>query len=317
MHYLPETLRAAYETRQEPPMISRGGASDVLFYNRRYGEPIPAKQDDWARLRNALDAHGVDIGVVSINQPGVIGFPKGDALAIARDANDELIDLVRASQGRTVGLATLPWQDPSVALAEFERVAGLGLKGAMLYSNIAGEAIDADKFDPLFEAAATMGLPLLLHPILPNTVEQLIDYEVLVPAVGFLFDTTTAALRLISKGVLTRRPELKILLGHSGSLLPALVGRLDREWERMRGRVEMAGRPSDLIGQLYTDTVAGSARNLNWCLDVFGADRIMFGSDFPFWSLGEGVELLDTVDLASDQRRAIEADTAMQLFAIS
>lgn len=297
-------------------MISRVEGEEVLFYNKQYGEPLPPKEDHWSRLQEALGEQAVDVGVVSINQPGVIGFPTSDAYAIAREANDELSDLVRASGGRTIGLATLPWQDASAALAEFDRAAQLGLKGAMLYSNIGGDPIDADRFDPLFEAAATMGLPLLLHPILPSTVDLLIDYRVLVPAVGFLFDTTTAALRLISKGVLARSPELKIILGHSGSLLPALVGRLDREWERMGARGQVAGRPSDLIRQLYTDTVAGSTRNLTWCVDVFGPDRIMFGSDYPFWKLDEGVELLDTVSLAPEARRAVEGETAMRLFSL-
>lgn len=317
MHYLPEALREAYRRRHEPPMISRVGGAEVLFYNSQYGEPLPPQDDDWTRLQEKLAEQGVDVGIVSINQPGVIGFQKSDASAIARDANDELSDLVRGSGGRTIGLATLPWEEPSEALAELERVAQLGLKGAMLFSSIAGQPVDADKFDPVLDAAATMRLPLLLHPILPISVDSLIEYQVLVPAVGFLFDTTTAALRLISKGVLVKRPALKIILGHSGSLLPALVGRLDREWDRMRERTQLPGRPSDLIRQLYTDTVAGSLPNLRWCIDVFGVDRIMFGSDFPFWKLDEGVALLDTAPLSPQERRAIQADTAMQVFSIA
>ena len=157
-----------------------------------------------------------------------------------------------------------------------------------MLSNVCGDPVDAPLFEPILDAASVLRAPLLLHPTLPLTAGHLNQYKGLLAAVGYLFDTTTAAARLLLSGVFDRLPDLAVVLGHSGSLLPALAGRMDEEWRR--GGLELPpgadGPPSALLRRLYSDTAGGSAAAVEACIAVLGVDKVMFGSDYPFWSAG-------------------------------
>src|SRR5882762_4370408 len=97
--------------------------------------------DNQARLEDtgqgriqAMDAAGIDASVLSVVTPATQALPAADAVALARDANDEAADAVRAHPERFRALATLPTSDPQAAAAELERCATrLGLVGAMVH----------------------------------------------------------------------------------------------------------------------------------------------------------------------------------------
>ena len=113
----------------------------------------------------------------------------------------------------------------------------------MVCSNVSGRPLDEPDFDQVFGTAASLDLPLLLHPTVPLSMPTLGDYG-LTCSVGFLFDTTTAILRLLLGGLFSRYPGLKIVVGHAGSLLPQLAGRLDLQ---ARGRAMFPGAPRTVL----------------------------------------------------------------------
>ncbi len=288
-HFLPRTLIGALRDRAEPPRIVETRDRTVLEYGQGYVERIGEGAGNIDPLLCAMDRHGVVMSVVSINQPGVIGIPTADAVALARDANDELLDQVANHRGRLAGLATLPLQDADAAVAELERVMAAGLSGAMIVSNVDGASIAGSKFQPVFEAAERLGAPLLLHPILPVGADRFRRYELTV-ALGFLFDTTMAATQLVLGGVYERHPELALVLGHAGSLLPQLAGRIDLEARRnpaVRGRLSVP--PNEHL-------------------------RLMFGSDFPFWDHKPSIEAISELARAGHLPAGVRADNAARVF---
>jgi len=319
IHYLPETIRAVYRRRQEPPMIIPWEKGEALSYGGGHVEPIGPEEGQWERLFEALDTVGTDVALVSINQPGVLGLPVNDGDAVARDANDELLALAASSGGRVVGMATLPWLKPEAAAAELERTAGLGMRGAMVHSNLCGEAVDAPRFAPVLETAAAVHAPLLLHPTLPLSAPHLNDYKGLLAAVGYLFDTTTAATRLLLSGVPVRLPDLGVVLAHSASLLPALAGRLDEEWRRggLALPAGVDGPPSELLRFLYSDTAGGSVTAVAACMALLGVDRVMFGSDYPFWTAEAAGAVFAGLPLSEEEREMVAGETAVALFGLS
>lgn len=313
-HFLPRTLIGALRDRAGPPRIVETPDGTILEYGQGYVERIGDGAGSIDPLLGAMDRHGVAMSVVSINQPGVIGIPTADAVALARDANDELLDQVENHRGRLAGLGTLPLQDAGAAVAELERVMGAGLSGAMIVSNVDGASIAASKFQPVFEAAERLGAPLLLHPILPVAADRFRRYELTV-ALGFLFDTTTAATQLVLGGVYERHPRLTLILGHAGSLLPQLAGRIDLEARRnpaVRGRLSVP--PSEHLRLIYTDTVCGWPPALRSALALFGATRVMFGSDFPFWDHEPSIEVLSELARAGRLAAGVRADNATRIF---
>src|SRR5579863_2688098 len=305
IHYLPPALLRTLCKRTRVPRAERVGGSLVLEFGHGYVERIDARRVEPDGLHESLRRVGVDLAVVSINQPGVLLLEAEEAVAVARDANDELMQLARDSDGAIEGLATLPWQDTTAAIAELEHAASIGLKGAMVCSNIAGEPLDAPAFDPTFGAAAARSMPLLLHPTMPRDVSTLSDHGLICGA-GFLFDTTTAVLRMIFARTFDRHPSLKVLLAHAGSLLPLLAGRIEREYAR--GALPLSlpeGRqPGEYVRRLYTDTIAGSPKALELAIELVGPDHVCFGSDFPFNDQRQALDLVLSATADDDALRA-------------
>jgi aminocarboxymuconate-semialdehyde decarboxylase len=160
-------------------------------------------------------------------------------------------------------------------------------------------------------------MPLLLHPTVPAQVSALTEHG-LICAAGFLFDTTTAILRMIFAGTLERHAGLKIILAHAGSLLPLLTGRIDREYARnaLPCALPDGRQPGDYVRRLYTDTIAGSPRALELAVELLGADRVCFGSDYPFGNQKEALDLVKATSLPAEVVSAICGQNATELFAL-
>ena len=317
IHYLPPALLKVFMRRTRPPRAERQDGWLVLDFGEGYVERIDAGLAEPGRLLQNLHQAGVDTAVVSINQPGVLRLAPPEARAVAREANDELAELVSTSRGTVEGLATLPWQATDDAVDELRRAATLGLKGAMICSNVAGQPVDKPTFDPIFAAAASLSMPLLLHPTVPAQVSALSEHG-LICAAGFLFDTTTAIFRMIFAGTFDHNPGLKIILAHAGSLLPLLIGRIDREFARnaLPCALPEGRRPSDYLHRLYTDTIAGSPRALELAIELFGADRVCFGSDYPFGSQQQALDLVQAASLPGETVSAVCGANAADLFGL-
>jgi aminocarboxymuconate-semialdehyde decarboxylase len=310
-------LLKVFMRRTRPPRAERQDGWLVLDFGDGYTERIDARLMQPEHLLENLHWAGVDVAVLSINQPGVLRLDPPEAKAVARDANDELAELVGGSRGVLEGLATLPWQATDAAVDELGRAASLGLKGAMACSNVAGRPLDDPAFDATFGAAAALSMPLLLHPTVPAQVSALSDYG-LICAAGFLFDTTTAVLRMVFAGTFECHPGLKVILAHAGSLLPLLTGRADREYARnaLPCALPEGRQPSDYVRRLYTDTIAGSPGALELAIELLGADRVCFGSDYPFGNQRAALDLVMATSLPGETVSAICGGNAAELFGL-
>jgi predicted TIM-barrel fold metal-dependent hydrolase len=97
-------------------------------------------------------------------------------------------------------------------------------------------------------------------------------------------ETTIAVSRLIVSGTLDKLPNLKLLVAHAGAALPTLIGRLDSCVAHdlaVRNRLQHA--PSQYLKKMYFDAISYSAPALQCLLSTVGNDRVMFGTDNPFF----------------------------------
>ena len=157
--------------------------------------------------------------------------------------NDAFARVVRERSGRFVALATLPLNDPPASVVELERaMKTLGMPGAMVFSNVNHVALADERFWPLWKKADELGAVIYIHPTDPAGVEAMLDYW-LMPLVGFLFDTTLAAAKLVFSGVVDRHPNIRWVLTHMGGAIPYLAERLDRGYRAFADcRAHTAGR---------------------------------------------------------------------------
>jgi uncharacterized protein len=257
-----------------------------------------AMGDNQARLEDigpgriaAMDAAGIDVAILSVVTPATQALPPREAVALARAANDEAADAVRAHPDRFRALATLPTSDPQAAAAELERCATrLGHVGAMIHGRTGARPLDDPAYEDLLSTAARLHQPVFLHPQIPSGelrdaayrgLDPLTDLGLATFGWGWHLDAGLAALRLILRGTFDRYPDLQLVLGHWGEMLLFWMDRADS----LSGvATHLERRVSDYITANIHVTSSGmlQERLLRHALDFTSADRVLFSTDYPF-----------------------------------
>ena len=180
--------------------------------------PFRAGFTDLEARKKEMDRQGVRVHALSLTLP-MVYWADGDlGLRLARAVNDAMSQAHTAFPERFVGLATLPMQEPRLALEELNRAAGLaGIRGVYLATNIRGRELSDPEFFPLYERMEALRLPLLLHPVDVIGVQRLAPHFYLQNLLGNPFDTAVAAAHLIFGGVLDRFRRLQVCLPHAGA----------------------------------------------------------------------------------------------------
>jgi aminocarboxymuconate-semialdehyde decarboxylase len=241
-------------------------------------------------------------------------------------ANDGMAEIVAAHPDRFPAfVASLPMNNPEAALRELARaIDTLGATGVQMFTNVAGQPLDAPDYQPLFGEMAARGLPIWLHPARGATVadyagETRSKYD-LWWAFGWPYETTLAMGRLVFSGLFDRFPGLAIITHHMGAMIPSFEGRvgggLDQLGRRSDDPDDLAAlgrlrrRPIEYFRMFYGDTALFGAHHAMECgLAFFGAERILFGTDFPFDPEGGPGFIRDTIS-AMERMRASEEDKA-------
>lgn len=216
------------------------------------------------------------------------GAPAAAALDVARFLNDHLASLCSSHPRQFIGLGTLPLQDPDLAIAELERCAGeLRLAGVQIGTHVGSWNLDARELYPVFERAASLGAAVFVHPWDMLAPERMKKYW-LPWLVGMPAETALAICSLVFGGVLERLPPLRIAFAHGGGSFPFTLGRIQHGFEARPDlcAVDNAVPPEAYVKRIYLDSLVHDRRALRFLLDVFGADRVALGSDYPF-PLGE------------------------------
>jgi aminocarboxymuconate-semialdehyde decarboxylase len=251
-----------------------------LHYPGDYNILVPGHRDLDVRER-VLDEHGVSVQVLTFTTPGVHYEEPAAAVRLARVVNDAFAAEIGRRKHFTA-LATLPLNDPAAAVVELERaMRSLGLRGAMVFSNVNGTGLDDAAYLPLWEKADELGAVIYIHPAHPVGVEAMEQYW-LMPLVGFLMDTTLAAGKLVFSGIVERCPRITWVLTHMGGAIPYLAERLDRGYEAFADcRANITAPPSSYLRRFYYDTVNFDNAAQRLAIEFAGVDRILAGSDYP------------------------------------
>jgi aminocarboxymuconate-semialdehyde decarboxylase len=274
---------------------------------------------DLAYREGVLDQHGVTMQVVTLTTPGTHVEEPKTAARLASLVNDEFKEAIDTRGHHFTALATLPLNDPPASLKEFRRATTeLGLRGAMLFSNINGVALSDQRFWPIYEAANDAGAVLYIHPAHPVNVDMMQEYW-LMPLVGFLFDTTLAAASLVFAGVPERFPKIRWALCHLGGAIPYLAERLDRGFHAFKDcRANIEKEPSAYLKQFYYDTVNFNQGALELAIDFAGADHVLAGSDYPH-QIGSIPSMLDAIaalPITDEEREQIRWKNAARLLGL-
>jgi aminocarboxymuconate-semialdehyde decarboxylase len=262
-----------------------------------------------------MNGQGVHTHALSLTAPMVHWAAPERGAKLARLVNDAMQEAHTAFPERFVGCATLPLQDPALALAEINRVAGMkGIRGFYLPTN-AGRELGDPAFFPLYERCEALGLPVLLHPVGVIGAERLAKQYYLNNLLGNPMDTTIAAAHLVFGGVMDRYPKLNVVLPHSGGALPFLWGRLQHG---QNVRAETKGKAQkpfiDYVRRFHYDTIVHSPDLLRFLVGLVGADHVMLGSDYCFdMGYEKPREIIMQAGLSAPERDKILGGNAAKL----
>jgi aminocarboxymuconate-semialdehyde decarboxylase len=237
-----------------------------------------------------------------------------------RMQNDVIADIVARHPRRFLGAGGLPLQAPDLAVKELERVAStLRFPAVEIAANVDGRDLDDASLDPVWTAAAALGVAVFVHPQAPILGDPRFRKNNLTQVAGFPLETALAMTRVIFGGVLERWPTLRWCFAHGGGAFPYILPRLDKGWEVAdAARAAIPKTPSYYVRRVWIDSLTHSPRVLAFALETFGSERIVLGSDYPFkLGVDDPVAELDRLGLDATARRRLTTDNARELLGLS
>jgi aminocarboxymuconate-semialdehyde decarboxylase len=276
--------------------------------------PVEASYCDLEPQLEHMEAEGVDVLVSSMGAFTVDALRVEEAIELALRVNEERAEAEKRYPGRFYALATIPMQDERAAIEVLDDATGrLGLRGVCLPSNVNGEPIASEAKHAVYSRIAELGVPLFLHPTrtIMETKLRRYGHEY---SVGFMVDSSIAALDLVFSGVLDACPDLEVVHPHLGGVLPDLAERVDVEYAKPWALGRKLERPPSeyLRERFYTDTISFNRSALALARDFYGLDKLLYASDYPYWPPREGVDFLRD-NLAADELEPVLNGNAARL----
>jgi predicted TIM-barrel fold metal-dependent hydrolase len=244
--------------------------------------PSPHRVPEWSpkAALESMDRQGIARAYLSLSVPGVLPWPEPERPAVARRVNEYASELMDRWPDRFGTLATLPLPDVHAAIAELQHAyAELGAAGVILFTNYGDSFLGDPVYEPLWAELDRRSAVVLIHPDSPP-----LPGLAGVPAslVDFPFATTRTAVDMVLKGVMTRYPNLRVVLSHAGGFLPYAAERF------AVGGAGLPGQPDEetlmcQFRRFYFDTALSTGPLALTPLTVFAdPDKVLFGSDYPY-----------------------------------
>lgn len=289
------------------------------------------------RLR-AMDEGAIEVSVLSATSPGLQGLDEPSAKGagdIARQWNDYLAEAIATHADRLKAFAALPMLDPQAAAQELSRaVKDLGFVGALLngYDNSGNGTTryyDAPEYVDFWKTVVAMDVPVYIHPrsVPDDRVTTYAGYpEIRGSAWGFHVETGEHMLRLMMSGLFDKVPDLRIIIGHLGELLPFWAWRIDHRIQREGWDKWVADhhRPrrltvTEYLRRNFFVTTSGmfDTASLNHTISVMGADRVLYSVDYPYESTKEASDWFESVELRAADKEAIAYGNAERILKLA
>jgi aminocarboxymuconate-semialdehyde decarboxylase len=317
-YYPPAYLDALREGPSNVKVTIDGRGNPLLHYPGDYNIVVPGHRDIEYR-QQVLEEAGIDLQIITLTTPGTHIESPARAVSLARMVNDSFADVVATRASRFRALATLPLNDPAASVIELERaMRQLGFRGAMIFSNVNGVGLDDTRFWPLWEKANELEAVMFIHPTHPVGVEAMKDYW-LTALVGFLFDTTLAAGKLVFSGIVERFPRITWVLGHLGGAVPYVAERWDRGYHAFADcRANIGRPPSEYLKNFYYDSVNFDVNALTMAINFAGVDHILAGSDYPhqIGSLDQMKQSIESLRISESDKEKIRSGNASRILGL-
>ena len=289
------------------------GTHPTIFM-RRKNRVSKGPEDVEAQLR-LMDRAGIDLQVLSISNHFPYFPAEADAVSMARLANGLYAELVRQYPKRFAAFACTPLPHIQASIDEMRRALDeLGTLGITVGTTVLGKSIADPAFDAFWAELDRRKSILFLHPVGGSAGSQMIEASKLTWPIGAPLEDTVCLLQLMQAEISQRFPNVKVIVPHLGGFAPFLMARLDELQDRFLST--SAPAPSAQVKSFWYDTVNAHPSALRCARDTVGADRLLMGTDYPFWVDDAFVLAVDYVrqsGLPTDETDEILGGTAQKI----
>lgn len=251
----------------------------AILYSQEKAKLVTAEE-----LIESMDRDGIDISIVQN-----IGWTTHE---LCVETNDYIMESVARYPERLVGFCTVQPRSLDAALAEIERCVKGGIRGVgEIRPDIQLLDLgDKELMDPFVDLLVKYKLVLSVHSSEP---------------VGHDYQGKGAVTPGILYPLITRYPDLTLVCAHWGGGLPfyALMPEVKEAMEKVY--FDTAASPFLYTPEIYHQVI-----------QLVGADKILFGSDYPVVAQSRLLREIDSLDLPEAAKDEILADNARRLLGL-
>ena len=226
-----------------------------------------------------MDEAGVETSVLTL------AAPQPSSAEVVRQTNEAAARIKREHPGRFLFCAALPQSDVSKAIEEAKYALDvLKADGIKLATNVGGQYLGAPELDTLFSVLNERKAVVVLHPHRPDPVNRQVMQQTPLAMQEYLSETTRAVSNLISRNVLARYNNIKVIVPHCGAYLPLSIPRMKSltpvmQANKMVGEIDYEAN----LRALYYDLAgAHSPEVIRMLLTITTPDHLLYGSDYPY-----------------------------------
>ena len=241
------------------------------------GFPLP-KYDVYNHLK-WMDEAGVETSVLTL------AAPQPTSAQTVRQTNEAAARIKKEHPERFMFCAALPLPDVSKAIEEAKYALDvLKADGIKLATNVDGQYLGAPELDTLFSVLNERKAVVILHPHRPEPVNKQVMQQTPLAMQEYLSETTRAVSNMISRNVLARYNNIKVVVPHCGAYLPLAIPRMKSltpvmQANKMVGEIDYEAN----LRTLYYDLAgAHSPEVIRMLLTITTPDHLLYGSDYPY-----------------------------------
>ena len=247
------------------------------------GFPIPAW--DVEKHLAFMDEAGIQTSVLTMPAPQPYFGDAEASASVCRRFNEECAALKARYPDRFMFCAALPLPDVNAAIREaVYALDTLKADGVKLATNAYGQYLGVPELDTLFSVLNERRAVVILHPHRPEPVNRQVMQQTPLAMQEYLSETTRAVANMISRNVLARYPQVKVVVPHCGAYLPLAVPRMKSltavmQANKMVGEIDWQAN----LNSLYYDLAgAHSPEVIRMMLTITTPDHLLYGSDYPY-----------------------------------
>ena len=226
-----------------------------------------------------MDEAGIATSVLTL------AAPQPTSADVVRKANEAAAQIKKSHPGRFLFCAALPLPDVDAAIREATYTLDtLGADGIKLATNVGGQYLGAPELDTLFAVLHERKAVVILHPHRPEPVNREVMAQTPLAMQEYLSETTRAVANMISRNVLARYRDVKVVVPLCGAYLPLAVPRMKSltpvmQANKLVGDIDWEAN----LGALYYDLAgAHSPEVIRMMLTITTPEHLLYGSDYPY-----------------------------------